>query len=30
MRGDKEINNYLSIFDNGNEMWNRIINSKDI
>ena len=27
---DKKNNSYLSIFDNGNEMWNRIINSKDI
>ena len=27
---DKKINSYLSIFDNENEMWNRIINSKDI
>ena len=27
---DKKINSYLSIFDNDNEMWGRIINSKDI
>ena len=27
---DKKINSYLSIFDNGKEMWGRIINSKDI
>ena len=27
---DKKNNSYLSIFDNGNEMWSRIINSKDI
>ncbi len=27
---DKKINNYLSIFDNENDMWDRIINSKDI
>ena len=27
---DKKNNSYLSIFDNGKEMWNRIINSKDI
>ena len=27
---DKKINSYLSIFYNENEMWNRIINSKDI
>ena len=27
---DKNINSYLSIFDNGKEMWYRIINSKDI
>ena len=27
---DKKINSYLSIFDNENEMWSRIINSKDI
>ena len=27
---DKNINSYLSIFDNGKEMWGRIINSKDI
>ena len=27
---DKKNNSYLSIFDNGNDMWKRIINSKDI
>ena len=27
---DKNINSYLSIFDNGKEMWGRIINTKDI
>ena len=27
---DKKINSYLSIFDNENEMWSRIISSKDI
>lgn len=27
---DKKINSYSSIFDNGNEMWDRIINSRDI
>ena len=27
---DKKINRYLSIFNNENEMWNRMINSKDI
>ena len=27
---DKKNNSYLSIFDNGNEMWDRIINSRDI
>ena len=27
---DKKINSYLSIFDNGNEMWDRINHSRDI
>jgi len=27
---DKKINSYISIFDNENQMWNRIINSKNI
>ena len=27
---DKKVNSYLSIFDNGNEMWDRIIHSRDI
>jgi len=27
---DKKINSYLSIFDNGNEMWDRIIHSREI
>ena len=32
MKGDwdKKLNNYTPLFDNGKEMWNRIINSKDI
>ena len=27
---DRKFNNYTSPFDNGNEMWSRLINSKDI
>ena len=27
---DKKVNSYLSIFDNGNEMWDRINHSRDI
>jgi len=27
---DKKINSYIPIFDNGKEMWERLINSKDI
>ena len=32
VRGDWDIklNNYLSLFDNGNEMWNRLISSQNI
>ena len=32
MRGDwdKKLNNYTPLFDNGKEMWNNFINSKDI
>jgi len=32
LRGDwdKKINNYTSLFDNGIEMWNHLISSKDI
>ena len=27
---DKKLNNYTPIFDNGNKMWTRLINSRDI
>ena len=27
---DKKLNNYTSLFENGNEMWNRLISSQDI
>ena len=27
---DKKLNNYTPLFDNGNEMWSRLINSQDI
>ena len=27
---DRKLNNYTSLFDNGKEMWSRLINSRDI
>ena len=32
LRGDweKKINNYIPLFDNGNEMWTRLIDSQEI